>query len=236
VSQLWWYTARASGIVAWGLLVLSVVWGLLLSSRVRPGGVRPSWLLDLHRFLGGLAVVFLGVHVAAIVLDSYVQFSLVDVLVPLASSWHPGWVAWGIVAMYLALAVEITSLLRARIPAKLWRRTHVLALPLLVLATIHFVVAGTDADQPYAFVGIAVAAFVVGGLVGRRLVDLLAPGGARARVAVPGPTPMAAIAPTREPQRSAASSQPPTDPNRGEPRCAPSAVAEEPRWRQPLPH
>ena len=54
-SQLWWYTARAGGIVAWALLAASVVWGLLLSTRVRPGGVAPSWILDLHRFLGGLA-------------------------------------------------------------------------------------------------------------------------------------------------------------------------------------
>jgi len=35
--------------------------------------------------------------------------------------------------MYLALAVEITSLLRRQLPAKVWRRTHVLSLPLLLL-------------------------------------------------------------------------------------------------------
>ena len=40
-SQLWWYTARAGGIVAWALLAASVVWGLLLSTRLRPGGVAP---------------------------------------------------------------------------------------------------------------------------------------------------------------------------------------------------
>jgi DMSO/TMAO reductase YedYZ heme-binding membrane subunit len=230
VSQVWWYAARAAGIVSWALLVLSVVWGLMLSSRVRPGRVTPAWMLDLHRFLGGLAVVFIGVHVGALLLDSYVQFSLVDVLVPFVSSWHPLWVAWGIAAVYLALAVEITSLLRRQLPAKVWRRTHTLSLPLLVLATVHFIVAGTDADQPYAFVGIAVAAFVVGGLVGRRLLDVLAPGPAptRVRVAVP-------VAPTGEPQRPVASSQPLTVPNRGESRWAPSTAPEEPPSPQPLP-
>jgi predicted ferric reductase len=195
--------------------------------------VSPAWQLDLHRFLGGLAVVFMGVHVVALLLDSYVQFSLVDVLVPFASSWHPLWVAWGIVAMYLALAVEITSLLRRQLPAKVWRRTHMLSLPLLLLATVHFIVAGTDADQPYAFVGIAVAAFVVGGLIGRRLLDVLAPGPTPARIPVVAPTTVPV--PPREPQPPVASSHPPTVPNRGESRWEPSAVHEEPPSPQPSP-
>jgi DMSO/TMAO reductase YedYZ heme-binding membrane subunit len=185
--------------------------------------VTPAWMLDLHRFLGGLAVVFMGVHVGALLLDSYVRFSLVDVLVPFASSWHPLWVAWGIAAMYLALAVEITSLLRRQLPAKVWRRTHMLSLPLLLLATVHFIVAGTDSDQPYAFVGIAVAVFVVGGLVARRLLDVLAPGPTPTRVRV-----AATVPPTREPPRPVPSSQSPTVPNRGESRWAPSAAPEEP--------
>ena len=57
-SQIWWYTARAGGIVAWALLTVSVVWGLLLSSRVLGRRISGPKLLDLHRFLGGLAVTF----------------------------------------------------------------------------------------------------------------------------------------------------------------------------------
>ena len=73
MSQLFWYTARAGGIVAWALLGASVIWGLWLSGRVRPLGARPAWILDLHRFLGGLATIFVGVHVASILLDSYTE-------------------------------------------------------------------------------------------------------------------------------------------------------------------
>jgi DMSO/TMAO reductase YedYZ heme-binding membrane subunit len=169
-SQLWWYTARAGGIVAWALLATSVVWGLLLSTRLRPGGVRPAWTLDLHRFLGGLAVIFVGVHVAGIIADSYVHFGLVDVLVPFAASWHPLWVAWGIVSVYLMLAVELTSLTRRWLPPALWRRIHILSLPLFVFATMHFVLAGTDAGNPFAILGIAIASLAVAGLVFRRIV------------------------------------------------------------------
>lgn len=57
-SQVFWFAARASGIVAWALAASSVVWGLALSSRVLGRRPRPAWLFDLHRFLGGLALVF----------------------------------------------------------------------------------------------------------------------------------------------------------------------------------
>jgi DMSO/TMAO reductase YedYZ heme-binding membrane subunit len=168
-SQLWWYTARAGGIVGWGLLAASVIWGLLLSTRLRPGGVAPSWTLDLHRFLGGLAVIFTGVHVVAIVLDSYVHFGLVDVLVPFAASWHPLWVAWGIVSMYLLLAIELTSLTRRWLPKRAWRLTHMLSLPLFALATVHFVLTGTDSGNPFALIGIVICSLAVLALVARRI-------------------------------------------------------------------
>jgi DMSO/TMAO reductase YedYZ heme-binding membrane subunit len=168
VSQLWWYTARAGGIVAWALLAASVVWGLFLSTRLRPAGAAPAWMLDLHRFLGGLAVLFVGVHVGAIVLDSYVHFSLADVLVPFAASWHPWWVVWGTVAMYLLLAVELTSLTRRWLPARLWRRVHVLSLPLFALASVHFLLAGSDAGNPFAILGVVLTAAAVAGLLVRR--------------------------------------------------------------------
>ena len=42
----------------------------------------------------------------------------------MASDWHPGAVAYGIVAFYLLIAVELTSLLRRRIPSSLWRHVH----------------------------------------------------------------------------------------------------------------
>ena len=57
-TKLAWYVARSSGIVAWATVTASILWGLTLSSRlVRKRGV-PAWLLDLHRYLGTLSLVF----------------------------------------------------------------------------------------------------------------------------------------------------------------------------------
>jgi len=145
MSQIPWYAARASGVVAWALILLTCVWGLMLATRVLGRKAPPAWLLSLHRYLGALALVFVGVHVGALLLDTYTSFGPVDLLVPFATSWHPLAVAWGIVGMYLLVAIEVTSLLRHKLSNKVWHAIHLLSYFLLGMVTIHFVTAGTDA-------------------------------------------------------------------------------------------
>lgn len=144
-SQVLWYSARAAGIVAWALAAAAVIWGLIVSTRAVTPRPKPAWWFDLHRFLGGAAVVFTGVHVVSILLDTYVHFGPVNVLVPFTGSWRPLAVAWGIVAMYLLVAVEVTSLLRARIPKRVWRSVHFATFALYLSASVHALSAGTDA-------------------------------------------------------------------------------------------
>ena len=168
-DQLFWFTARAGGIVGWALLSASVLWGLCLSTRVLGKLARRPWLLDLHRYLGGLAVVFTGVHVASIIADSYVHFGLVEVLVPFASSWKPLPVAWGIVSLYVLLAVELTSLVRNRLSKKVWHAIHLASLPLFAFSTIHLLTAGTDASSPPLRWSVLLVSAAVLGLVAARL-------------------------------------------------------------------
>lgn len=144
-EHVWWYTARAGGIVAWVLLAATVAWGLLLSTRLIARRGMPAWLLDLHRFLGALAVVFTAIHVGALVLDGYTDFGARDILVPMASEWKPGAVAWGVVALYLLVAVEVTSLLMRRIPRRYWRAVHLTSFVLFLASGLHGAAAGSDA-------------------------------------------------------------------------------------------
>jgi sulfoxide reductase heme-binding subunit YedZ len=146
-SHFWWYVARASGLVAWGLVVASCTWGLLHAVRAFGRRPSPAWMLSTHRYLSALAIAFVAVHVVAIVADDFVHFGLVDVLVPMVSSWHPLAVAWGIVAMYVLLVVEGTSLARAHLSPKTWRGIHMLSYVLLAMVTIHLLTAGTDAKD-----------------------------------------------------------------------------------------
>ncbi|MCU1390368.1 MAG: Flavodoxin reductase (ferredoxin-NADPH reductase) family 1, partial [Ilumatobacteraceae bacterium] len=145
-NELWWYTARAAGIVGWALLAASVLWGLFISTKALGTKARPNWVLDLHRFLGGFAVIFTAIHVLGIMMDSYIHFGLSEVLVPFTASWNPNAVAAGIVAMYLLIAIEASSLLRKRIPKKAWRAIHFASFPLFFAGTLHAFMAGTDAN------------------------------------------------------------------------------------------
>jgi predicted ferric reductase len=159
--QLWWYLARATGIVAWALVAASVLWGLVVSTRFVRARGAPRWFLDLHRFLGGLSVTFVALHLGTLVADSYVHFGLADVLVPFASGWKPLPVAIGIVAMYLLVAVEVTSLAMKRLPRHWWRSVHLSSFAVFWLATLHGVAAGTDAQNTALFF----AYLLTGGIV-----------------------------------------------------------------------
>lgn len=163
-TKVWWYVTRASGLVAWGLLAASVIWGVLLATKLVTYRRRPAWLLDLHRWLGALALVFTGVHLSALVADNYVSFGAADLLVPGASDWHPLAVTWGVLGMYLLVAVEATSLTMKRLPRRLWRWVHLTSYAMFWLVSIHAATAGTDtggtAYRGFALVTITAVVFV----------------------------------------------------------------------------
>jgi DMSO/TMAO reductase YedYZ heme-binding membrane subunit len=144
VLNIAWYVARTCGLVSWALLAFAVVWGLVLSTKAFRSRPRPAWTLDLHRFLGALAVLFTLVHIGALVADTYVHFGPAEIFVPLASRWHPVAVAWGVIALYLLVAVEGTSLLMRKMSNRSWKRVHRTSYILFIMATFHAITAGTD--------------------------------------------------------------------------------------------
>jgi hypothetical protein len=169
-SHVWWYTARAAGVVAWLLLTASVLWGIVLASGAFPRHRRPAWLLDLHRWLGGLTVGFVALHIVALVADSYSQFGVAEVLIPFASSWRPGAVALGVVATWLLVAVEVTSLAMRRIPRRVWHLVHLSSYATFLLTSLHGALAGTDQPRPLYQVTSVLAIVAVAGAGIHRLV------------------------------------------------------------------
>jgi predicted ferric reductase len=168
-EQFWWYLSRASGIVAWVLLVASVIWGVLLVTRAMPDD-RPGWLLELHRWLAGLAVTATGLHLLGLVADNFVRFTAADLLVPFASSWKTGPVAIGIVAFYLIVLVQVSSLLRRRLPRRVWRGIHFTSYASVWLVSVHAGLAGTDrVNRLYQFVALLLTTSATAALVIRLL-------------------------------------------------------------------
>jgi hypothetical protein len=101
VTLVEWYTARAGGLVAFGLLTLAVLAGLTLSGRAKLRYWPRFAVEDVHRFLGLLTAAFVALHVLALFVDGYMPFSLTQLVVPGAAAYRPFATALGIVAAEL---------------------------------------------------------------------------------------------------------------------------------------
>ena len=107
-EQVWWYATRAAGMMTWSTAVASVLLGLLLSTRVLGKNPSGPWLLDVHRFLGGLSAVFLVIHMGSLWADSYVDFGPEELLVPGRSGWNPSAEALGVSAITWGMVADRT--------------------------------------------------------------------------------------------------------------------------------
>ncbi len=121
---VWWYVARASGLIAWALLGASVVGGLLLATQLSRGLTR-TWTQGLHEFVGVLAVVFTAIHLTSVLAADRLGIGLRELLVPFARANNPVAQGCGAVAFYLLTAVALTSWARALLPWRWWRRLEV---------------------------------------------------------------------------------------------------------------
>lgn len=172
-EKFWWYLSRSSGIVALVLLVASVVWGILLSTRALRPHDRPAWLLDLHRWLGGTALVMTGFHMLGLLLDGYIGYGLSQLFIPGTSEYRTIGVALGVVAFYVMVAIQATSYLRRRLSKKLWYAIHVSSYGIVWVAAIHAGMSGTDTvNRAYQVLALLLSMIVVAATV----IRILSPG------------------------------------------------------------
>jgi predicted ferric reductase len=174
--------------VAWVALVASLVLGVLLATRVLKPADRPAWLLAMHRWLAGIAVVTTALHLLTLVADSYVHFSWAEILVPGASRWKPLAVAVGVVSLYLLVAVQVTSMMMRRLPRRTWKAVHLSSYALVWAVSVHAGLAGTDVTNR-VYQGVAVALLIAA--VSATIVRVLTPSRPRqvARPTRPAPAP-----------------------------------------------
>lgn len=162
MSSWWWFLTRSTGIVAAALSVTSLAWGFFFTSRTMGSRLRANWWLSLHKWLGGMTLSFVAVHTVMAWLDEAQALRLVDLVVP---SGEVGWsIGYGVVAAWLFALVVLPSVarIRRRLPRRLWRAVHLLAVPAVVLTGIHTALAGTDITSQLFILGFsALVAFAV---------------------------------------------------------------------------
>jgi len=181
-----WYAARAAGVAAYVLLSFAVVLGLTMARKATIRRWPKFALEDVHRFVGLMVGTFISIHIVAIAIDSWLPFSIGAIIVPFVSIYRPLWVAFGIVAAELLLALGIANHYRDQLSYRFWRRAHYLNFIVWTFATVHGIASGTDRSAPWllAIYGVATAAVgaaiiwrLTRGLGSRRSIPAIALGG-----------------------------------------------------------
>ena len=147
-----WYATRAAGLVTLLLLTASVLLGVITAGRYASDRWPRFLTVGLHRNLSLLVLVFLALHVGTTLMDSFVSIPLSAAFVPFISAYKTFWLGLGAIALDLLLALVITSLLRARLGHRAWRRVHWLAYACWPIGLAHGLGIGTDRATTWVFV------------------------------------------------------------------------------------
>jgi len=160
-GPLAWTLTRVSGVAAYVLLSLTVSLGATLKSRLVPAWLARPLQYGWHGVMSGFALAFTAVHVAFVLVDAKIPQSLAGVLIPGRASYAPLGLALGTLATYAAVLVYLTFGLKARLPRRVWIGFHLLAYPSFAMATLHGVLAGSDALGPLYLAGSGLAALAL---------------------------------------------------------------------------
>ncbi|MGZ8662491.1 MAG: ferric reductase-like transmembrane domain-containing protein [Actinomycetota bacterium] len=203
-----WILLRAAGVGAYVMLFMAVAWGLVATTAVVTKHVSKPAANMFHQFVATTGLVLLGVHMAILLIDAYMPFHVLDLLVPMRSTFRPVAITAGVIAMYAMVAVMVSSWVRKKLSTKVWRSIHLLAVPAFTLALAHGVFSGTDTQRWWMFGMYALTGLIVVFLV---IVRGLSYGYRPPRPAAPERAtraPRAAAAPGTAPEPTAAAEPP----------------------------
>jgi DMSO/TMAO reductase YedYZ heme-binding membrane subunit len=140
-----WLLARSAGITAYVLLTIVTLTGLWLSHPKRYRWRRPSppTRIRIHIVLTVFTLVFLIMHIVALVMDPYAKVGWTGALLPFGSEYRPLPVTLGLISVWAGLIAGITAALAGRM-GRWWAPLHKAAGLTWVLAWLHSVLSGSD--------------------------------------------------------------------------------------------
>lgn len=149
-----WYIGRASGILAFILLSIVVINGLLISTRLVFHFLPPALNYEMHRSLSWMALLTVIGHFVSFTFDSFFQLTFLEALIPFsvtrtfmsAVGANIGIaIGLGTLGFYIILTQIITSELKNKlIKHSTWRKLHYLSFIGYLLFLGHGIAAGTD--------------------------------------------------------------------------------------------
>jgi len=151
-EHLFWITSRAAGILALMLSTAAVSVGLLMGGRlVRRRGVD---LRATHEALALAAIAAIAVHAGALLFDSFLSPSLLDLTIPFVSSYNRLFTTLGILCGWATALLGLSYYSRARIGVARWRRLHRWTALVWLLSIVHALGEGTDAGESWFLLGL----------------------------------------------------------------------------------
>ncbi len=156
----YWYAGRAGGFVAFAVLVLSMTYGIAISSRLFDGLLARGWFFEMHKFLSLFLVAAILFHALIMLPDPYANFTVKELLVPFQSHLNSVALSLGIFALYGLVILNISFYVTRWIGQKTWRKLHYLTFATYGLGLIHAILAGTDSDlieARYFYLGTVIA-------------------------------------------------------------------------------
>jgi DMSO/TMAO reductase YedYZ heme-binding membrane subunit len=168
-DRLPWYVTRISALLAYLALTASVLYGLLLSTKLLDRIAHRAVSFTLHQDLASIGLALALVHAAVLMIDRSVPYSPLEVVVPFSGPYRPLWVGIGQLALGLTIVVLFSFHVRRRIGQKTWRQVHYLSFLAFLAATMHGLMAGTDSGASWAFAGYLAAITSVSVLLAYRV-------------------------------------------------------------------
>ncbi len=155
-----WILIRGSGVVAFSMLAASTIWGLLLTTKVLGSWAKAKPVAWFHESLAVGAVLATLVHMWALSIHEYIEFTWSDILIPGRATWRPTAVAFGVVSIYGMALIAVSFYFKRFIGQRAWRAIHFGSFGVFVATVLHGVMSGTDSGEPWMvglYTGSAVA-------------------------------------------------------------------------------
>jgi predicted ferric reductase len=188
-ASLPWLFERLFAFLAYLAVTGSVVYGLLLSTKLLDAIAHRTISFSLHQDLAAIGLGMAGIHGVLLGLDHTVPFSLAAILVPGLAPHAPMAVAFGQVALYLMAAVTGSFYVRRHIGQRVWRTIHYLTFAAFLGATAHGIASGTDSGAGWAQGMYLAAATTVAFLLAYRIATSVAARGGAGRTGRVSPSP-----------------------------------------------
>ena len=141
----WWLASRAAGITALLFVTLSTILGLVMASGIIKKRGLKAKLMPAHEYLALFSVLMIVVHGVTLLGDKWLKATVAGIAVPGVIGYRPFWVAIGIIAGYITIALALSFYARKLIGIKRWRLMHRFIVVVWIMGVVHSLGAGTDA-------------------------------------------------------------------------------------------